>query len=215
VAARQRDATIRLLARRKASRSRGSRPGASQFRMLNGEGARLRVKRRWRGNTSSAPDRDPRVLDLSSARAASGEQGSGGQNGVAGTTPRKGLKRGEPHGRQSGATSRHGRGGVIRRGGEKPRGRNMAGVGRRRPDGESREGSSGSGLRARKRRRGDLRQPQERQSGVPTPGGKSRTASGKTAPKVMRENEFTACVVSSTPEDGPRSSHVRRESEPQ
>jgi len=189
--------------------------GASRIRKSNGEGARLRVKRWRRGNTSVARDRHREVLDSSRAGAATGEQGSVGQNGAVGTTPRKGLKHGEPHGRQSGATSRRGRGGVIRRGGEKPRGRNTVGVGRRRPEGRSRKGSSGSGLRDRVRRRGDLRQPQERQLGVPTPGGKSRTASGKTAPKVMREIEFTACVVSSAPEDGPRSPHVRRESETQ
>ena len=35
-------------------------------------------------------------------------------------------KRGEPHGRQPGAIPRHARGGVSRRGGAKPRGRNMA-----------------------------------------------------------------------------------------
>jgi hypothetical protein len=43
-------------------------------------------------------------------------------------------------------------------------------------------------------------------------GGRNRTASGKTAPKVMREMDFTACVAKSPPEDGPRSPHGRRES---
>lgn len=212
MAERQRDATIRLLVRRKASRSRVSGVGASRVRPLNGAEARFWVKRRCGGNTASASDRSRTVSNSFMTGASSAEQGSEGQNGVAGTTPRKGLKRGEPHGRQSGATSRHDRAGANRRGGEKPRGRNMVGVGRRRPEGRPREGSTGSGLRDCVRRRGDLRQPQERQPGVPTPGGKSRTASGKTAPKVKREHEFTACVVSSAPVDGPRSPHVRRES---
>lgn len=43
------------------------------------------------------------------------------------------LKRGEPHGREPGATPRHGREGANRRGGEKPRGRNAGRVWLTRP----------------------------------------------------------------------------------
>lgn len=143
----------------------------------------------------------------------SGEQGSEGQIGVAGMIPRKGRKRDEPHGRQPGATSRRDRGGASRRSGGKPQGRNMVDVGRRRPEGEVPQGSSpGVDSAHRERRRGDLRQPQERQLDVPTSSGMSRTASGKTAPKVKREFDLATCVVMSAPRDGPRRPRVHRES---
>jgi len=170
------------------------------------------VKRRRRGDTAARPDRGPTAPDSSGVGAVSGEQGSEGRNSVAGRALRKSSKRGESHGRQSGATPRHGRGGANRRGGAKPRGRNTVGAGRRRPEGRSRKGSSGSGLHDRARRRDDLRQPQERQPGVPTSGGRSRMASGKTASKGTREIGLSIHVERPAPDDGPRSHRVHRES---
>jgi len=67
--------------------------------------------------------------------AAVEEQGSEGRNGIAGKPVRSRRKRGEPHGREQGATNLHGRRGASRRGGEKPRGRNEVGAWQRRPEG--------------------------------------------------------------------------------
>lgn len=67
--------------------------------------------------------------------AVRGEQGSGGQERIAGTPVRSRQKRGEPHGREQGATNLHGRRGANRRCGEKPRGRNAVAAWQRWPDG--------------------------------------------------------------------------------
>jgi hypothetical protein len=64
-----------------------------------------------------------------SRRAAGREQGSGGRERVAGMPVRSRRKRDEPQGRQQGATNLRDRGGANRRGGAKPRGRNMVGGG--------------------------------------------------------------------------------------
>jgi hypothetical protein len=104
----------------------------------NGGKAREPVNARRRGNTMLSGDgpHDGKMGNQLHIVAAVEEQGSEGRNGIAGRPVRSRRKRGEPHGREQGATNLHGRSGASRRGGEKPRGRNMVGAWQRRPEGE-------------------------------------------------------------------------------
>lgn len=92
---------------------------------------------RQRGNTAPSGDgpHGGRMGNQLHIVAAVEEQGSGGQESIAGKPVRSRWKRGEPHGREQGATNLHGRRGASRRGGEKPRGRNAVDAWQRRPDG--------------------------------------------------------------------------------
>lgn len=79
----------------------------------------------------------------------------------------------------------------------------MVGAGTLRPEAGHREVNGGSGLRGCERRRGDLRQPQERRLSGQTLSGMDR-ASEKAARKVRREHGSNACALGSTPDGGPR-----------
>lgn len=96
------------------------------------------VNGRQRGNTRPNSDgpHGGKMGNQLRIVAAGEEEGSGGRERIAGKLVRSKRKRGEPHGREQGATNLHGRGGASRRGGEKPRGRNEVGAWQRRPEGE-------------------------------------------------------------------------------
>lgn len=144
---------------------------------------------RRRGDTRPSGDgpHDGEVGNHLHIVAAVEEQSSVGRNGIAGTPVRSRLKRGEPHGRQQGATNLHGRGGASRRGGEKPRGRNEVDAWQRRPEGEPVVTPRSRELTPRARTtEGIFGKPQERNSDARHIGTLGPQSVGKEARKVKR-----------------------------
>lgn len=178
------------------------------------------IQRRGGKGSGEAEQRGDTVLGVTEPQggglvrscAAPGEKRSEGQNGVAGKAPRKGRKRGKPHGRKSGATPRHVRGGANRRGGEKPRGRNMFGVGIRRADGGAARWSPGVDF-AGDFDGGAIFDNPKRGS----PASNRRTAEAGERQQRRRQRSRGSAAISSRcvvdPADGPRGSHRSRESE--
>jgi hypothetical protein len=156
----------------------------------NGEKAREPVNGRRRGNTRLSGDgpHGERMGNHLHIVATGEEQGSVGRDGIAGKPVRSRRKRGEPHGREQGATNLHGREGASRRSGEKPQGRNEVGAWQQRPEGEavatptSREWTP----RSRATEGRIFGKPQERNSGVFDIGTLGPEGVGKDARKVKR-----------------------------
>jgi len=186
------------------TRCRGSAPDAEESPEVDGSSVRKRERvERREGKVPGEQEGDGdiatlvtgptegriRKLRLSSV-AAVGERSSEGQERTTGKRTRTPRKRGEPHGRQPGATNRHDAGGENRRGGGKPRGRNTIGAGRSGPKvSERKREPTGSGLLHRVRRRGSLETPREevRCAGI-EPQGPGRA--GKEGTKVRREDSI-------------------------
>lgn len=156
----------------------------------NGEEAREPVNGRQRGNTAPSGDgpHGGRMGNQLHIVAAVEEQGSVGQESIAGKPVRSRWKRGEPHGREQGATNLHGRRGENRRSGEKPQGRNEVGAWQQRPEGEavatptSREWTPRSSTTEGR----IFGKPQERNSGVVDIGTLGPKGVGREARKVKR-----------------------------
>lgn len=152
---------------------------------------------RWEGKATGVQGSDGNIAELVTVPtrsatgkpevrfvAAVGEQDSEGQERITRKRLRKPLKRGEPHGREPGATNRHDEGGASRRSGGKPQGRNVIGAGCSDPKVKRwRHRDTGSGLLHRVRRRGNLWKTQERKFGARASNRKDRNVSGKTAPR--------------------------------
>jgi hypothetical protein len=142
--------------------------------------------------------------------AVGGGKASKGRTASRGSPVRAGRKRDEPQDRQRDATGPHGRGGGSRRGGEKPRGRNVDGrvaalvpkVGWRHP--------AGSGLRAPRRWRGDLWTTPGEETRHFGAGSRGPGGAGKDGTKVRRVAHKPMQVEACGPVEGPSRARMRK-----
>jgi hypothetical protein len=151
-------------------------------------------------------DDRPRGVRFGAWRAAAGgEQGSGGQEHA---TRRPVSQRDETSRTpwlESGATSREGRGGANRRGGEKPRGRNTVGRGRPVPDATVRQRTAAAELTPRSEHGGGAlfdNPKRGRSAGNAERHGSERV--GKAGAKIRRVERSTSFLVRPDPPVGPR-----------
>jgi len=165
-ATRQRAVTVRLPVRRKASRSTAADAGESRGPARNDEEARWRVYPSRHGDVRARGDRHPRPVMATSPAAL--RRGSKALKGGGASRERLFARAGNAANPMVGSRpARAGRrgGGESRRGGGKPRGRNTVGAGCSGPKAKPARAAPGVDSTRWVRRRGDLRQPQERKPG--------------------------------------------------